>query len=70
MSGIGRSGEMREGQRVKVRLCGAGEEDRWYSGVVVRVKKMWVQLEDYGDQPFIADEQTIVEWKPESDESG
>lgn len=56
------SDEMLEGQRVEVRLHG---DDQWYHGIVLeKPRKMWVQLEDYG-QPMIADENNIVEWRPE-----
>lgn len=50
--------EMREGERVEVRLHG---DDTWHVGTVLdRPRKMWVKL----DSGAIADEGNIVEWRP------
>jgi hypothetical protein len=57
--------DMREGERVEVRLYG---DERWFPGTVLdRPRKMWVQLDPaaYGDE-FIADENCIAEWRPMS----
>lgn len=54
--------EMKEGERVEVRLHG---DERWYPGVALdRPRKMWVQLDPkvYGGE-FIADEGCIAEWR-------
>ena len=53
-------GSMRDGQRVRVKLHG---DDEWFTGTVIKARKMWVELEDYGSK-FIADESNIIEWRP------
>jgi hypothetical protein len=55
--------EMKDGQRVQVRLY--GDED-WYTGVVIKARKQWVQIENWphDSRGFIADECNIVEWRP------
>lgn len=47
------------GHQIDVRLAG---DDQWYSGQVIDVHKMWVELQNY-DWPMIADENNIVEWR-------
>lgn len=53
--------EMHDGDRVEVKLAG---DDSWYRGTVIKARKMWVELDDYG-RPMIADESNIVEWHPQ-----
>ena len=60
---------MQDGQRVLVRL-GGEERGVWHRGVVIKARKMWVQI-DAEDElaPMIADECSIVDWKPEQEKT-
>jgi len=51
--------QMKDRQKVKVLLA---SDERWYSGIVIKARKEWVELSDYY-YPFIADESNIVEWR-------
>lgn len=54
---------MKDGMRVQVRLIGE-DANIWHNGVVIKARKKWVELDaDDKLSPFIADENTIVEWK-------
>lgn len=55
----GTSEEMKDGQRVSVRLAG---DEAWYVGTVIKARKMWVKLDDYGRE-MIADESNIEQWR-------
>lgn len=52
--------EMQGGQIVQVKLH---SDETWYTGTVIKARKMWVELSDYG-RPMIADEGNIAEWRP------
>jgi hypothetical protein len=51
---------MVDGQHVEVLLS----DDTWHRGVVIKARKMWVQLDQSSTEyPFIADESCIKEWR-------
>ena len=54
--------EMKDGQRVDVRLHG---DDQWYAGEVTKARKMWVAIDPCQTFPegCIADECSIDEWR-------
>jgi hypothetical protein len=57
--------EMRDGQRVEVRLHGH-EPPEWLAGTVIKARKQWVQMDAPGSGvPHVADENSISEWRPE-----
>ena len=60
--------EMTNGQKVTIKLHG---DEKIYHGVVIKERKMWVELHDYsfGDGNFIADENNIEKWEPDASSS-
>jgi len=59
--------EPTQNQRVEIKLNG---DDEWLSGVCIKPRKMWVELDKPHEGMTIADENCIAEWRSLASPSG